>query len=154
MYVIFNFYDLEISITLTKYDGPFYEFFDDFGELPIYIGPVLFGAIYFSIVLEWSIPYKILFLLICIFFIVELYLRFCLLLVVKCYQNLAKTKTRRRCKCIPSCSEYAVICIKRVFPLLLALLKIRKRLYHTCNGEEYKIDFPFRKMGEEFESRL
>ena len=115
---------------------------------------LLFGAIYFSIVLEWSIPYKILFLLICIFFIVELYLRFCLLLVVKCYQNLAKTKTRRRCKCIPSCSEYAVICIKRVFPLLLALLKIRKRLYHTCNGEEYKIDFPFRKMGEEFESRL
>lgn len=45
--VVFNFYDLDISIALTKYNSPFYEFFDDFGELPIYFGPIMFGAIYF-----------------------------------------------------------------------------------------------------------
>lgn len=50
--IIFNFYDLDISIALTKYDGPFYEFFDDFGELPIYFGPIMFGAICFNDVKE------------------------------------------------------------------------------------------------------
>ena len=45
---IFNAYDLEISKTLTQLDnGYFFEFFDDFGELPVYVGPILFGAIYF-----------------------------------------------------------------------------------------------------------
>lgn len=43
---VFNKYDLEISKTVTKFDGPFFEFFDDFGELPIYLGPILFGTIY------------------------------------------------------------------------------------------------------------
>jgi membrane-associated phospholipid phosphatase len=43
---IFNKYDLNISIYLTQFDNSFYEFFDDYGELPIYIGPILFGAIY------------------------------------------------------------------------------------------------------------
>ncbi len=47
---IFNKYDLDISIYLTRFDGPFFEFFDDYGELPIYIGPVLFGSTYFYLV--------------------------------------------------------------------------------------------------------
>lgn len=41
---IFNRYDLDISIQLTKYHNWFFELFDDYGELPIYVGPVLFGA--------------------------------------------------------------------------------------------------------------
>ena len=45
--VLFNAYDLDISIALTKYDNSFFEFFDDFGELPIYIGPILFGSTFF-----------------------------------------------------------------------------------------------------------
>ena len=44
---VFNKYDLDISIQLTKLDNPFFELFDDFGELPIYLGPILFGSIYF-----------------------------------------------------------------------------------------------------------
>jgi len=55
--VVFNSYDLDISIALTKLDGPFFEFFDDFGELPIYIGPIMFGAIYFY--LSKKIFYKL-----------------------------------------------------------------------------------------------
>ena len=45
--VLFNFYDLDISIYLTKYYSGFYEFFDDFGEMPIYMGPIFFGATFF-----------------------------------------------------------------------------------------------------------
>ncbi|MBO5712845.1 MAG: membrane protein insertion efficiency factor YidD [Clostridia bacterium] len=84
----------------------------------------------------------------------ETYLRFCFIILVKRYQAVAKEETRRRCKCVPSCSEYAILSLKKIFPLLLALLKIRKRLFKTCNGEEYKIDFPLKKMGEEFENKL
>lgn len=45
--VTFNKYDLAISINITKLNSPFYEFFDDYGELPIYFGPILFGTIYY-----------------------------------------------------------------------------------------------------------
>lgn len=47
--VVFNKYDLDISIALTKYDSYFFEFFDDFGEIPIYFGPIIFGGVYFSL---------------------------------------------------------------------------------------------------------
>lgn len=43
---VFNKYDLEISKELTKLDGYFFEFFDDFGELPVFMGPILFGTVY------------------------------------------------------------------------------------------------------------
>ena len=42
---VFNAYDLDISIELTKHYNGFFEFFDDYGEMPIYIGPVLFGGV-------------------------------------------------------------------------------------------------------------
>ena len=44
---VFNEYDLNISIKLTRYYNGFFEFFDDFGELPIYMGPIFFGATYY-----------------------------------------------------------------------------------------------------------
>ncbi len=115
---------------------------------------LFFASIYFFVKLDVCLPFKILFLTLSILLILEVYTRFCFLLLVKYYQAIAKEETRRRCKCIPSCSEYAIICIKKVFPLLIALLKVRNRLFNTCNGEEFKIDFPFRKMGEDFENTL
>lgn len=44
---VFNRFDLDISIALTKYDSYFFEFFDDFGELPIYFGPIIFGSTFY-----------------------------------------------------------------------------------------------------------
>lgn len=114
---------------------------------------LLFLEVYFTIIID-NLFIKITFLVSATFFVVEIYLRLCLIGVVKCYQRYAKYDTRKRCKCIPSCSEYAIICLKKIFPLLCALLKIRKRLYFTCNGEEYKIDFPLEKMRQDFESML
>ncbi len=110
--------------------------------------------ILFFILSKINVLYKVAIFTISIILIIELYLRFTLITVVKRYQTVAKEETRRRCKCIPSCSEYAILCLQKIFPLIFALLKIRKRLYKTCNGEEYKIDFPTKKMGEKFENTL
>ena len=121
-----------------------------FAILPFLLATIILSLIFLKI----STIAKILLCITMILFVVEIYLRFCFVILVKYYQAIAKEETRRRCQCIPSCSEYAVIALKRVFPLLKALLKIRKRLYKTCNGEEYKIDFPIKKMGERFESKL
>ena len=121
-----------------------------FATLPF----LLFAAIFFPIVSPLPLALKIIFPILFTLLIVEGYLRFCCILVVKCYQHYAKEETRRRCKCVPSCSEYAVLSLKKVFPLIFALLKIRKRLYVTCNGEEYKVDFPTAKSQKEFEDKL
>lgn len=61
--------------------------------------------------------------------------------IVECYQHYATEETRRRCKCVPSCSEYAILCLKK-YELIRALRKIRKRLFVTCQGFDYIIDNP------------
>ena len=71
----------------------------------------------------------------------EYYLRFYFVKIVECYQHYAKEETRRRCLCVPSCSEYAILCLKR-YELIKALVRITKRLFVTCKGDEYKIDMP------------
>lgn len=76
--------------------------------------------------------------------ILEFYLRFLGVKLVECYQHYADEERRRRCLCIPSCSEYAILCLKR-YELIFALIKIRKRLFVTCRGDEYKIDPPYKK---------
>lgn len=57
--------------------------------------------------------------------LLEVYLRFFLIELIKCYQHYAKEETRRRCLCIPSCSEYSILCLKK-YLLIKALLKIKK----------------------------
>ena len=115
---------------------------------------LLFACIYFILINEQEILPKIILVIISIVFVAETHLRLCLIFTVKCYQRYAKVETRRRCKCIPSCSEYAIIALKKIFPIALAIKKIKKRLYVTCNGEEYKIDFPTKKGNRKFESKL
>lgn len=44
---VFNKYDLDISIYLTQYHNGFSKFFAVYGECPIYIGPILFGATFY-----------------------------------------------------------------------------------------------------------
>lgn len=110
-------------------------------------------AIVFSLLLPISEIYKILVSVTLLLVVFELYIRFCLIQTVKCYQHYAKAETRKRCMCVPSCSEYAILCLGRVFPLMFALIKIRKRLYKTCKGEDYKLDFPLKKMNVVFEKK-
>ena len=115
---------------------------------------LLFVAVVFPLITNLDLGIKISILTVAVIIVIELYLRFCLILAVKCYQACAKEETRRRCKCIPSCSEYAILALKKVFPVFIALLKIRKRLFVTCDGDGYKIDFPTKKMEKDFEDKL
>ena len=56
---------------------------------------------------------KILLTVFSVFIFSEIYLRFLGVKIVKCYQHYAKEETRRRCLCVPSCSEYAILCFKK-----------------------------------------
>ena len=73
--------------------------------------------------------------------IMETYGRFLAIKFVECYQHYATEEKRRRCKCVPSCSEYAILCLKK-YELIYALIKIRKRLFVTCKGFDFIIDDP------------
>ncbi|MBQ7392190.1 MAG: membrane protein insertion efficiency factor YidD [Clostridia bacterium] len=113
----------------------------------------IFCAIYLYTILQIAFVLKLLVAFFVILLTVEIYFRYCLIQAVKCYQHYAKDETRKRCLCIPSCSEYAIISLKRIFPLIIALIKIRNRLYVTCDGQEYKVDFPCKKMNASFERK-
>ncbi len=115
--------------------------------------PILIMAVVFaSVIIEITKILEALLLCGSIFLVTEGYLRFCFIQAVKCYQHYASDETRRRCLCVPSCSEYAIISLKHL-PLTVAFIKIRKRLYKTCNGEEYKLDFPCKRMNRYFEEK-
>lgn len=114
---------------------------------------LLCGVSLFPFLLPSDATVKLIVFVALLLFTFETYVRFCLLQTVRCYQHYAKEETRRRCMCVPSCSEYAIICLKKIFPLTLALIKIRIRLYKTCKGGEYKLDFPFKKMNAEYEKK-
>ena len=60
---------------------------------------------------------------------------------IECYQHYAKEETRRRCVCIPSCSEYSIAVLKK-YHTFKALNKIRIRLFKTCGGNGYVRDDP------------
>ena len=112
------------------------------------------ASILLCVLIPWGMFGKIALAVALILTSLESGLRFCLILLVKYYQRRAKAETRRRCLCVPSCSEYAVLSLKKIFPLFWALLKIRKRLFVTCKGKEYIVDFPTKKMNGEFEKKL
>ena len=84
---------------------------------------------------------KLIMLLLYIPLLTETYGRLVGIKVVECYQHYASEATRRKCKCVPSCSEYAIACLKK-YELVYALLKIRKRLFVTCKGFDYILDDP------------
>lgn len=73
--------------------------------------------------------------------VMESYGRLVAIKFVECYQHYASDEKRRSCKCVPSCSEYAILCFKK-YELFYSLLKIRKRLFVTCKGFDYIIDNP------------
>lgn len=98
-------------------------------------------CIVLSVVRVWPLSYEIPVSIVVYLLISEFLLRHIGVKVVECYQHYAKEATRRKCLCIPSCSEYAIMCLKK-YELIYALLKIRKRLFVTCKGSDYIIDNP------------
>lgn len=60
---------------------------------------------------------------------------------VKLYQRYASEETRRKCRCMPSCSEYALLALNKYW-WPKALWLIYRRLTHTCMQPGYKVDYP------------
>ena len=64
-----------------------------------------------------------------------------LIILIELYQHYAPERIRRKCICMPTCSEYAIICVKK-YNLFKALWRIYNRLTHECIGQIYHIDTP------------
>ena len=60
---------------------------------------------------------------------------------IKLYQHYAPEEIRRRCLFKPTCSEYAILAIKK-YGLIIGLFKAYIRLFKKCRGNIYGIDYP------------
>jgi len=60
---------------------------------------------------------------------------------IKLYQHYAPEEVRRRCLFKPTCSEYAILAIKK-YGLIRGGYKTYVRLFHKCWGDVYSIDYP------------
>ncbi len=74
-----------------------------------------------------------------VFFIIDG--RFFAILCIKLYQHYAPERIRRRCLLKPTCSEFAIIAIKK-YGFLIGGLKTWIRLNYKCRGNVYYIDEP------------
>lgn len=61
--------------------------------------------------------------------------------VIKLYQHYAPEDIRRRCLFKPTCSEYAILAIKK-YGLIIGLIKAYIRVVYKCRGNIYRIDYP------------
>lgn len=59
---------------------------------------------------------------------------------IKLYQHYADEDVRRRCRMMPSCSEYAILSLQK-YGLILGLFLTYVRLYKRCKGE-YIVEYP------------
>ena len=75
------------------------------------------------------------------FLILLLDLKKVMVMSIEVYQHYAPDRIRRRCLCMPTCSEYAIACLQK-YTLFTAVRKIYIRLVKTCRGTEYHIDEP------------
>lgn len=98
-------------------------------------------CIVLNCIVEAPLLYEIFVSILVYALLTEFSLRYIGIKLVECYQHYANEETRRKCLCIPSCSEYAILCLKK-FELIYALIRIRKRLFVTCRGNKYIIDYP------------
>lgn len=67
-------------------------------------------------------------------------LRYICIKLVECYQHYASEDLRRSCVCMPTCSEYAIMVLKK-YNLVKAFKLIFVRLVYGCKGNYHK-DFP------------
>ena len=106
------------------------------------LGEILITWIGFhQIVQKYYITKKTIYLIISIlaFFIIDG--RFFAILCIKLYQHYAPESMRRRCLLKPTCSEFAIIVIKK-YGLLIGGIKTWIRLKYKCRGNVYYIDEP------------
>ncbi len=90
---------------------------------------------FLGITASFSTMHAITFAIVVIFLLKKI----CVLLI-ELYQHYALEKTRRRCTMMPSCSEYALLALKK-YNVIRGLYKTYIRLTTKCNGS-YITDYP------------
>lgn len=61
--------------------------------------------------------------------------------LVELYQRYASEYVRRQCSCQPSCSEYAILALKKYY-WIKAICLICRRVFITCSQPGYHLDYP------------
>jgi len=64
--------------------------------------------------------------------------------IIKLYQHYAPEEIRRRCLFMPTCSEYAIMAVRK-YGSIIGLCKTFYRLMYLCSGNIYKIHYPWGK---------
>lgn len=88
-------------------------------------------------------PYLFLSIYILLFFcLVGIFcLKAALIGIIRLYQHYAPEQIRRRCLFKPTCSEYAILAIRK-YGVIIGLFKAYDRLFKRCRGTIYRIDYP------------
>lgn len=68
-------------------------------------------------------------------------LKWCVIDIIKLYQHYAPEHIRRRCILMPSCSEFAIIAIRK-YGLIIGFFLTLYRLNHRCKGTIHRIEYP------------
>lgn len=74
-----------------------------------------------------------------IWFVISL--RFLAIDLIKLYQHYADVSYRRKCKFKPTCSEYAILAIKK-YGFLVGSIMTYERVAKRCKGSFYRVDYP------------
>jgi putative component of membrane protein insertase Oxa1/YidC/SpoIIIJ protein YidD len=61
--------------------------------------------------------------------------------VVQIYQHYSPELVRRKCICMPTCSEYMILAVKK-YGTIRGVYKGIYRILKKCRGTDYKIDYP------------
>lgn len=75
----------------------------------------------------------------CVFLLLGL--KYIIICLIQIYQRYAPEHIRRRCKLMPTCSEYCILALKK-YGLLRGTRKSLVRLFRTCDGSGYREDWP------------
>jgi putative component of membrane protein insertase Oxa1/YidC/SpoIIIJ protein YidD len=70
-----------------------------------------------------------------------LYSRKIIIGLVRLYQHYAPEKMRRKCLLKPTCSEYMILAVQK-YGAVRGVYKGVYRLFRTCRGSIYRIDYP------------
>jgi putative component of membrane protein insertase Oxa1/YidC/SpoIIIJ protein YidD len=110
------------------------------------VSGVLVGLVYLvliSVGVSDSIP---LFFLCVTVVVLELLfcLKYAVIGTVKLYQHYAPEEIRRRCLFMPTCSEYAILAVRK-YGCVVGLCKTYYRLVFLCTGNVYSIHYPWDK---------
>ena len=101
---------------------------------------VCFAASIIMKLLFEKIPFTLVFFLV-FFSIMFILLKKVIIGIVEIYQHYMPEQLRRSCLCMPTCSEYMILAVKK-YGALKGMRKGLYRLIHTCQGIDYKIDYP------------